>query len=154
MSRRPRDPHESIFARGLGFKILVQGAFIGLSAIAVFLTELFMTQGDISRARTATFATLVLSQLLYVFYCKSETLSPGEIPLVSNPYLVGAVLISLMMQLLVMYVPAMQVVFHTCRLDPVDWALVALASGWSGMLTHAARSLRRAFMRRWAMIRV
>lgn len=154
MLRPPRDPEEGIFARGLGLKILTQGAFIGLSAIAVFILELFVTGGDLTRARTATFATLVFSQLLYVFYCRSDAYVPRDLSLTSNPYLIGAVMISVSMQLVVMYIPYLQKLFYTCPLEILDWIIIFIFSGWSGALTLVAQQIKRAVVRRFSMVRV
>ncbi|MBC7082182.1 MAG: cation-translocating P-type ATPase [Firmicutes bacterium] len=152
MTRNPRRPKEGVFSRGLGLKIASQGVFIGLCTIAAFLISLFL-HADITRARTVAFTSLVMAQLFYVFHCRSEYRSIVEINLWSNPYLIGAVLVSSVMQLSVIYWPAVQGIFHTTALGGVDWLLVLVFSGWSSALAVVARKARRALLRRMSIVR-
>jgi Cation transport ATPase len=152
MTRKPRRPKEGVFSRGLGLKIASQGVFIGLCTIAAFLISLFL-HADITRARTVAFTSLVMAQLFYVFHCRSEYRSIVEINLWSNPYLIGAVLVSSAMQLSVIYWPAVQGIFHTTALGGVDWLLVLVFSGWSSALAVVARKARRALLRRMSIVR-
>ena len=121
MTRQPRPFQEGIFARGLHLRIAAQGGLIGLSTLAVFVLELFLGSGTLDVARTMAFTTLVLSQLLFVFQCRSESHRVWEIGILSNPWLVGAVVISTIMHLAVVYTPVFQSVFKT---GPTQWALV------------------------------
>ncbi|MCR4401763.1 MAG: cation-translocating P-type ATPase [Firmicutes bacterium] len=152
MTRRPRRPKEGVFSRGLGLKIASQGVFIGVCTIAAFLTSLFL-HGDLTEARTVAFTCLVMAQLFYVFHCRSEYRSVVEMNPWSNPYLVGAVLVSTAMQLAAVYWPALQEVFHTTALDGLGWLLVLVFSGWSSALAIVARKARRALWRRIHVVR-
>lgn len=123
MKRRPRDPDESIFSHGLAGLIIFRGIMIGLTTLTVFVTQLYFT-ADIGLARTGAFVTLVLTQLIHVFECKSETKSIFQIPVFNNRYLVMAVICSLTMILSAVYVPAMQNVFKTVPLGLNEWLIV------------------------------
>jgi len=74
----------------------IPGALIGLSTLAVFASILNFTS-NVDVARTAAFVTLVITQLIHVFECKSERKNIFEIPLFNNIPLVLAVLCSLVM---------------------------------------------------------
>ncbi|NLG79053.1 MAG: cation-translocating P-type ATPase [Firmicutes bacterium] len=152
MTRQPRRPREGVFSRGLGLKIASQGVFIGLCTIAAFLISLFL-HADITRARTVAFTSLVMAQLFYVFHCRSEYRSIVEVNPWSNPYLIGAVLVSSVMQLSVIYWPAVQEIFHTTALGSIDWLLVLVFSGWSSALAVVTRKARRALLRRMSIVR-
>ncbi|MCL6580412.1 MAG: cation-translocating P-type ATPase [Firmicutes bacterium] len=141
--RPPRPPGESIFARRLGVKILGRGLLIGLSTLAVFLAGLRVA-GDLALARTLAFATLVLSQLIHAFDCRSETRALTEVPLSSNWHLVGGTAISFGMLLAAIYVPELRSVFRTVPLGPAEWAAVITASGWG----QVAVGLRRVYLSR------
>jgi Ca2+-transporting ATPase len=123
MKRKPREPGESIFSHGLAGVILFRGILIGLTTLAVYMTMLYFT-ADIGLARTGAFVTLVLTQLIHVFECKSETKSIFQMPLFNNIYLVLAVLCSLIMILGVVYVPVLQNIFKTVPLNMDDWFIV------------------------------
>ncbi|HHV63085.1 MAG TPA: cation-transporting P-type ATPase [Firmicutes bacterium] len=154
MNRKPRNPRESIFARGLGLKIISQGVFIGLCTVAVFVAELYLTGGDLLRSRSAAFTTLVLSQLFYVFLCRSESRSIPDMSFGGNPYLAGAVLVSSTMQLMAIYLPALRPVFRTSPLGLLDWILVLTFSGWSSALSVMARGIKRVVVRKLSILRV
>lgn len=147
MSRPPYPPGESIFARGLGWRILGLGMEIGLVTLGVFLLGLFLGEGDLPTARTMAFTSLVIAQLFAVFECRSETQSPFAVGYFSNRYLVLAVACSLAMQLLVLYIPPLQVVFDTVPLNPFQWSLVLLASGWRTYLAGISYYLVRPLWR-------
>lgn len=122
MDRPPRSPDESVFAHGLSSVIVTRGILIALSTLASFLI-IFVFGRNIVTARTGALVTLVLSQLIHVFECKSETKGLFEIRLFSNPYLVYAVLSSLLLLLGVMYIPFMQPIFATAPLKLNDWMI-------------------------------
>ena len=103
--------------------IILRGLIIGLSTLAVFTSVMYFTY-SVDKARTAAFLTLVLTQLIHVFECKSERKSIFEISLFNNKPLVVAVLISLVMILAVIYVPFLQGVFKTVMLTLNEWLLV------------------------------
>jgi Ca2+-transporting ATPase len=132
MTRPPRRRGEGIFSGGLLRRILTTGTLIGLSTVGVFLLSLSFGH-SVARARSIAFTTLVLAQLLYVFRCR-EIPRGFEFQVFGNPGLVGAVLLSLTMQLLVLYVPALAAVFRTVPLGPADWFLVLVAAGYSSVL--------------------
>ncbi|MGB9782247.1 MAG: cation-translocating P-type ATPase [Moorellaceae bacterium] len=147
MERPPHRAGESVFAGGLGRRILSLGTQIGLVTLAVFLAGLGLGEGDLTTARTLAFTTLVLAQLFAVFECRSELHSPFEVGYLSNKPLVLAVACSLAMQLAVIYLPLFQLVFDTAPLNGFHWALVVLASGWRTGIFAAVHYLRRPLRR-------
>ena len=128
MSQKPRKKDESIFARGLTEKILVRGTLIGICTLTSFIVGQYFGF-DLKTSRTIALATLVMSQLIHVFECRSERHSIIEIKLFTNPYLVGAVLVSITMIMCIMYVPFLQGVFQTQPLNIVQWGIVIFFSG-------------------------
>ncbi|GKX65540.1 calcium-translocating P-type ATPase, PMCA-type [Inconstantimicrobium mannanitabidum] len=128
MSQRPRQRNESIFARGLTEKILVRGTLIGLCTLFAFMAGIYFDLG-MTTARTMALSTLVLSQLIHVFECRSERHSIFKIKLFTNPYLVGAVAISLIMLLCAIYMPFFRAIFHTSALQLSQWGIVVFFSG-------------------------
>ena len=134
MQRPPHPTGESVFARGLGKGMVTLGLQIGLATLAVFILGLYLGDGDIITARTLAFTTLVMAQLFVVFECRSEHYSPFAVGYFSNPYLVLAVACSMVMQLLVLYVPLLQAVFKTVPLNSFHWGIVLVAAGWRTFL--------------------
>lgn len=123
MERPPRTPGESVFARGLAGRIAIRGTIIGLGTLFVFAVGLFFG-AELLAARTMAFSALVFSQLIHVFDCKSEERGIFETSLLSNPCLLGAVAISALMQLSVIYWTPLQGIFKTAPLLGWQWELV------------------------------
>lgn len=120
MSHKPRDPNEHIFSGGLWKLIILRGIFIGLSTLASFIAVDMHTH-SLECARTGALVTLVLSQLIHVFECKSETKSIFQIPFMDNLWLVVSVLLSLGVLLAVIYLPFLQNLFRTVPLYSEQW---------------------------------
>lgn len=122
MERPPRSPDESIFSHGLARLIMVRGIFIAISTIASFMIVNTMSK-NLAGARTAALVTLVLSQLIHVFECKSEHKSLFELPVFSNKYLIFAVLSSILMLLGIIYLPFLSAIFGTTALALNEWLI-------------------------------
>lgn len=125
MKHKPRKAKENIFARRLGWKIISRGILIGVCTLAAFW--LTLQEGDLVKAQTVAFATLVVAQLIHVFDCRS-TRSIFHRNLLQNKYLVLAVLSSLILMLAVMYVPMLQPIFNTVSIGLREWCLVIVAA--------------------------
>lgn len=128
MMQQPREKGEGIFARGLWSKIVVRGCLIGICTLLSFMTGRLYGM-DLATCRTLALITLVMSQLLHVFECRSERHSIFEIKVFSNPYLVGAVTISMLMVCAILYIPFLAGVFNTVPLKLGQWAIVLFYSG-------------------------
>ena len=149
MKRPPRDPSEGVFAGGLGTRILAQGVFIGICTVGCYILAGALLHRGIVVARTMAFTTLVMSQLIYVFQCRSEgrrTTAPTK----PNWLLSAAVALSVLMQVAGIHTAVGTRTLGTAPLSGPDWALVLFLSGWSSVLTGAARALRRWWRRRAA----
>lgn len=127
MNQQPRDKKEGVFARGLTEKILVRGCLIGICTLLSFIGGMYYGM-SLETCRTMALATLVMSQLFHVFECRSERHSIFEIKLFSNPYLVLAVLSSVIMLLSIIYIPFFRTIFHTTALGINNWLLVLFCS--------------------------
>lgn len=144
MLKRPRSKKEGVFSEGLGFKILMRGIAIGLGTLSVYALMLYLTYNDIQRARTCTFASLVLSQLFFVFECRSEHKSILRINPLTNIWLILAVMCSLGLLLMVIYVPFFQPIFDTVALRGIEWVIVVFMSLiWTVISIFTTRKRRR-----------
>jgi Ca2+-transporting ATPase len=153
MYRKPRHPRESIFAYGLARRIAVRGTLICVGTLLVFILGFYLNK-DLGIARTMAFTTLVLSQLFHVFDCRSEKYSLFELGFFSNPFLVGAVSCSIIMHLMVIYVPFFQPVFKTFPLDITNWVIIIAISGGTSILQNLYRSLKKYYLRKVVYLRV
>ena len=128
MRQMPREKGEGIFARGLWEKIVVRGCLIGVCTLLSFMVGRYYGM-NLATCRTIALCTLVMSQLLHVFECRSERHSIFEISIFSNISLLGAVTVSIIMVCGILYIPFFSGIFNTVALDIGQWLLVLLFSG-------------------------
>ena len=122
MSRPPYQPDESIFARGLGWQVMATGLILGLITFGVGYWG-FLSGRDVTTGRTMTFMTLTLAQLGNAFASRSFDESLFEIGLFSNRLMVGAVLVTVILQLALIYVPFLTNIFDTVPLSSLELAI-------------------------------
>ncbi|MBU3159015.1 calcium-translocating P-type ATPase, PMCA-type [Clostridium frigoris] len=127
MLEKPRGKNESVFSRGLTEKIVIRGCLIGVCTILSFIGGKYYGM-SIEACRTLALGTLVLSQLIHVFECRSEKHSLFEINPFTNMYLLFAVSISVIMLLSIVYIPFLQSVFHTVPLNLGQWLIILFFS--------------------------
>ena len=123
MQQRPRDPGEPILTRAAFTIILALGALLGLLTLYVFSG---LYDIDLDRARTMAFSGLIVFELYNVLNFRSFRFPLHRIGFFSNPALLYAILGSLALQVLVVYVPVFQDFLGTAPLTLADWGLLAL----------------------------
>ncbi len=131
MSRPPRRPDEPIIDRKRAVLMSLQGLFIAFCTLTAYFLVLFVEKEGLERARTAAFIVLSVSQLFHALNCRSQMKSLFELGVFSNLKLIYAFLVSLSLQLMVVYLSPLQKIFKTQNLTLLDWALVFLLSSLS-----------------------
>lgn len=134
MKHKPRDPKESFFAHGAGFRAVLGGALIGIFTLLAFYFGLSefgyqLGSGDIPEkvlryARTMAFVVLAASQLFYSLSMRNETKSIFQIGVFSNRYLIGSILIGIFLQDIVISIPFLANAFGVQMLSLRDWSIV------------------------------
>ncbi len=117
MTRPPRPPAESIFAHGMWQHMIWIGLLIGGLAV---LAQAWAWHTGLAHWQTIVFTVLTLAQLAHVVAIRSETDSLFTLGLWSNRPLLGAVLLTLGLQLAVIYLPILQQIFKTAALTPLE----------------------------------
>jgi P-type Ca2+ transporter type 2C len=143
MRRPPRPTGESMFARGMGRQIVWVGMLMGLISLAIGYG--YWNAHD-PTWQTMVFTTLTLSQMANVMATRSERRSLFEIGLLSNRPLLGAVGLTVLLQLALMYIPFLQLIFKTVALPVLDLILAIVASS----VIFWAVELEKWFLRRQA----
>jgi Ca2+-transporting ATPase len=123
MRRPPRHPSAPMFDASRTGRILWQGLLLALAATAAFLLGLHESGQDVAHARTMTFCTLVLAQLAHAFTCRSEQYSVFRIGVATNRPLIGAVVLSALLQVGIVMSPWGQEIFRVVSLDAEQWLL-------------------------------
>jgi Ca2+-transporting ATPase len=124
MDRPPRPPRENIFSHGmwqhiLSFGLLMAGVSLSIQAWAIHTGS--------AHWQTMVFTVLTLSQMGQVLAIRSERESLFKIGLLSNRPLLGAVILTFLLQMAVIYVPWLNPIFKTTPL-PATELLVCLSA--------------------------
>lgn len=113
MNEKPRKKDESFFANGLGFKIAYQGILIGVLTLVSYLIG---NRDSHEIGMTMAFITLVLLQLVHAFNIKSSK-SVFNKQVFNNKYLWLALLVGIVLQLTIIYVPFLSNIFGLASID-------------------------------------
>jgi len=140
MQRPPHAPDESVLARGLGAYILWVGILLGLVCLAAEFWGRAMGEGV---WQTLVFTTLGLSQMGNALAIRSDRESLFTMGLMSNKPLLGAVLLTFVLQLAVIYVPFLQRIFKTTALTLGQLAISLLLSSIVFIAVELSKWIRR-----------
>ncbi|CAF3006030.1 unnamed protein product [Rotaria socialis] len=119
LKKPPRKVTDSMIDKNLIVHILTSAIVIVFGTLCVFYAE--MRDGKVTpRDTTMTFTCFVFFDMFNALSCRSQTKFIFEIGLCSNRYFVVAVLLSIIGQLAVIYLPPLQFVFQTEALSAAD----------------------------------
>ncbi len=128
MRRPPFKSSDSVFARGMGTRILIIGLFMGLVSLGVGYGYWRVDPADTAVWRTMIFTTLVLAQMGNALAIRSNTESVFSIGFFTNRTMIGAVLLTFVLQLALLYIPFLQTIFDTQPLNARDLGIAIAAS--------------------------
>ncbi len=120
MQRPPIDPRKGIFSEGLGIYITWVGLLMGGVSLGLGVWG-WMTGNPYWS--TMVFTTITLSQMGHALAVRSENRSLFEVGLFSNKAMLVAVGSTLVLQLLITYLPPLQEIFNTKSLPPLELVL-------------------------------
>jgi len=144
MKRPPRHPEESIFACGLGAHALWVGL---LMAGIVLLLQAWSISAENAHWQTMVFTLLCLAQLGHVLAIRSEKQSLFKIGLFSNKYLLGAVVLTFLLQMGTVYSPLLNPIFKTVPLSPAELLLTLVLSAVVFFAVEIEKLVRRRLYR-------
>ena len=127
MSRLPRNPKKNLFADGLWWKIMIEGAMLGMFTLLAFSIGNRLYSVEVGR--TMAFLTLGILELVHSFNIKSEE-SIFKIGIFENKYLIGALVLGVILQVIVVVVSPLAQVFSLVPLTGIQWlytVLIAIA---------------------------
>jgi Ca2+-transporting ATPase len=125
MEKPPRHPKESIFAHGLGYHLFWVGLLMG--SVSIF-SEAWFIDDEGTHWQTMVFTVLSLSQMGHVLAIRSDRESLFSIGLFSNRPLLGAVVLTFVLQMATIYVPVLNPIFRTAPLTGGELFIALLLS--------------------------
>jgi Ca2+-transporting ATPase len=138
MRRPPRHPQESIFAHGLGAHIIWVGLLMG--AVSLLTQALYIDQSQ-AHWQTMVFTVLCLSQMGHVLAIRSERDSFFRQR--ANKPLLGAVLLTFVLQMATIYVPFFNPIFKTAPLTLRELGAALLLSTVVFFAVEVEKSVKR-----------
>lgn len=124
MERKPRNPKERIISNPIIVRMIIVGVTMMLGTLAIF--KIYNPESNLIYAQTMAFSTLMMFQMFNVLNCRSEFNSLFKVGVFRNMKLWGAILISVILQVIVVQVPFFNTFFKTVPLTAMDWAYVFL----------------------------
>ncbi|MES2730870.1 MAG: cation-translocating P-type ATPase [Bacteroidota bacterium] len=128
MKRPPINPRQSIFADGLGWYIVWVGLLIGALTIG---TEAWAIQSGLAHWQTMAFTVLCFSQLGNAMAVRSLRASVFSLGPLSNKPMLGAVVLTVALQLMIIYTPFFNDLFNT---QPLTWAELGITVAVSSLV--------------------
>ncbi|MBD2199753.1 MULTISPECIES: cation-translocating P-type ATPase [Calothrix] len=136
MKRPPFSPRESIFARGLGAYMVRIGIVFAIISIALMAWAYNHThtpgyQGDPDSWKTMVFTTLCIAQMGHAIAIRSNNQLTIEMNPLSNKFVLGAVVVTTILQLMLVYVPPLRAFFGTHFINGTE---LAICIGFSALM--------------------
>ena len=151
MRKPPRPTGEGVITPRMWLNIVYLGLIMAVGTLLVLDASLpggfIEGSGDIRYAQTMTFNTLVLLSLFNIFNARSEDQSAFT-GLFSNKWLWGAVALSLLLQLAVLYTPFLQQAFSTVSLSLEDWVFCTVVGSSVLWLSELRKLIARVLISR------
>ncbi|MDI6720348.1 MAG: HAD-IC family P-type ATPase [Methanomicrobiales archaeon] len=123
MAQPPRDPNEPILSRRALLLILLIGLWMGGVMIYLFSQRLPM---DLEQARTLAFSGIVVFEMVNILNFRSFRTPLLQTGILTNRWLVLALIATLILQALAVYNPLLQTALGTTALALSDWLVLFL----------------------------
>ena len=127
MQRPPRNPKDGIFAGGVGFDVAYQGLFVTFLTMAAFFIGERIQNGawaivNSTDGTTMAFLTMSMAEIFHSFNMRSQRQSLFAMKC-QNLYLWGAAVLSLVLTLVVLYVPFLQQAFSFEHISFLEYGI-------------------------------
>ena len=121
MKRKPAKPGKGVFTKGMTWRVIYQGAMIGLLTLAAFMIGLATTkepinglsldESKIEVGQTMAFITLAMSELVHIFNIRDNKKSIFKTKIFNNSKLIWAILASAALMFAILFIPALREIF-------------------------------------------
>jgi P-type Ca2+ transporter type 2C len=142
MRRRPRPPREPILTLRRGLHMAAHGLLVAAVTAVGFALVYRGDAENLPRARTMAFCVVSYAFIFYALSCRSFRRTMPELGLFTNPALLGAIVVSGLLQLSVVTLPFARPVFETAVHFGWEWALLALLALTPVTLIEVAKLIR------------
>ncbi|RJP53954.1 MAG: cation-translocating P-type ATPase [Anaerolineaceae bacterium] len=138
MKRKAYSPTEGLFSRRAGAQPIWLGVLIGALALGLGCWYFFTGRPE---WQTMIFTSLAFMQVFQALASRSGKESLFKMGLLSNPWLAGMALLAIVLQMMVMYKPALAGYFEVSPLSGCDLSIAAAA----GVIVFVAMEMEKKF---------
>ncbi|SPT62243.1 Calcium-transporting ATPase [Aerococcus viridans] len=124
MEHPPRNPESGLVNKTFLSRIIISGVIIGLGAFGVFYLFHNIFGMSLTYAQTATFTYMAIAQLFHILNVRRLSGFGLDKTFFQNKLLLAAMAFSVVLQLLVVYVPFLNNVFGTEPLTLTTWGII------------------------------
>jgi P-type Ca2+ transporter type 2C len=128
MEQAPRGRSSNFFSNGVFTSMIYQGIYEGGITLFVFWLATSYYGFDLHIAEAMAFLTLGFIQLAHAFNCKSVFKSMFSVNPLGNKPFNYAILLSLVLMLLVAFIPGLNTIFGIYDMTGQQWLIVVLAA--------------------------
>jgi len=139
LKQPPRDPAVGIIYPGYIVHIIMMAVIMAAGITMVFSWA--QRRMSLEEAQTLAFCTMVVYQWFLAMNARSDERTVFKLGVFHNRWLIGAIFLAFILQLAVIYVPVLQVAFHTVPLSIGRWGIVILAGGSLFIIEEARKAL-------------
>lgn len=124
MEHPPRNPESGLVNKTFLSRIIISGVVIGLGAFGVFYLFHNIFGMSLIYAQTATFTYMAVAQLFHILNVRRLNGFGLEKTFFQNKLLLAAIVFSVVLQLMVVYLPFLNNVFGTEPLTLATWGII------------------------------
>lgn len=139
LKQPPREPKVGLLYTGMMMRVAFFAGFYAVLSTIIF--ALLFRRIPFEEASTIIFCSVVLFEWVLAFNSRSDEVTIFKIGVFKNRWMIGAVIIALLLQLSVIYIPFFQMPFSTIPLKPHQWAIALIP----GLIIFFTETLRKIF---------
>jgi len=139
MNKKPRNPKESFFAEGAGFRAIIAGILIGALTLTAFyigvkehgfaVNEVIGNKSEealsaLTYGRTMAFIVLTVSQLFYSLTMRNSKKTIFEVGFFKNKFLILSIITGIILQVGLTSISGIAAIFKVTQLSFADWDIV------------------------------
>ncbi len=139
LKQPPRRPGVGLIYPGLFLRIIIMAILIGVGSFLIFRWA--EAKLGLDEARTLAFCSLAVFEWFIAFSARSDEHNILQIGIFRNRVLIFSITLAILLQLAVVYVPFLQVAFHTMPIGLRDWGIAILGGGSLFLLEEFRKTL-------------
>ncbi len=152
MRRSPRPATDPLLTRDLLWRILFVGLIIVAAAFGLYEAALSRDL-SVTAARTIVVNAIVVTQILYLFNCRSLMSSPLAAGLFANRWAIFGTVAMVGLQILFTHLAPANAVLKTAPIGATEWAMVVGVGIAAHVLVEVEKGMTRAWGARRARVR-